>query len=287
MIVEEKVYNEQEYEGLVLELLQSSYVGKELPNQKSAVLFQNPLFYPMMFRAVDKMRDFAKLEGNRRLIANLEDFEVKLMEHTNIFPVNLPDEILADRDLVVTFLSDYPYAEGNDAGWLKFKNKIFDHFESLPSEMKLTFLGWCVNMLNMNLQKHKKTCSSKTCPQEKLYEKRNSFFNKLIDETKPQPALEIEIAENQPGLEHRPTNKIQWLGSQRQLAELFAVLKMKGWIEKFEYETIKECFTESNTIQQYLKPGINKETGEATYPEIFKTNYDERFYTIKKNQSSD
>ena len=78
--------------------------------------------------------------------------------------------------------------------------------------------------------------------------------------------------------------KIRWLGTQRQLAELFVVLKRKGWIEKFEYDTIKACFTESNSIQQYLKPGTSNESGEDTYPEVFKTNYDERFYKIRDRE---
>ena len=283
MIIEEKTYNEQEYEGLVVALMESPFVGKELTNQKESMLLQNPLFYPLLFRAVDKIRDSAKLEGNRRLLANLEDFEIKLMEYTNIFPVDLPDAILADKELGGKFLADYAITATSDADWLKFKNKIFDQLETLPSESKLTFLEWCNNMMDMNWKRHKKTCRAMDCVQDKGYTRRVSLIRTLIDEAKPQPTLKDEILENQPVLEYPSTKKIQWLGTQKELAELFIRLRAKGWITDFEPETIKECFTKSDSIHQILKPGEYTEDLGGTFEQVFTPEYVSKFHGVMPN----
>jgi hypothetical protein len=299
MIIEERTYAKEEFEGLVKELILSPNIAEEF-RFKDSVLNLNPLFFPLLFKAISEIRNVAILPDERRLVSDLADLEVKLLNYSNILPTDLPDSILADRSLVNYFLADNSKAGFMDAEWAKFKDKIFETINSQSNKLELPFLEWCDKMLNMNWQRHKKNCRRPGCPEEISYLKRIQFIAKLIEDAVPQPVLDVtpiknlsaspiedvEPDENLNKPESKMTKKIQWLGTQRQLAELFSVLKSKGWIEKFEYETIKECFTESNSIQQYLKPGINKENGEATYPEIYKTNYDERFFTIKKNQPS-
>lgn len=298
MVLTEKKYAEDEYEGLVMELLQSPDIDAELQYHPQSILNSNPNFYLLMFRAVEKIKDAATKSNDVSLLAALNPFEAKLYEYTNVIPADLPDSILRDRNLVGYYLTDHHKAV-IEKDWQEFQTQIKRKTNEIPKEIELPFLEWCDKMLKMNLERHNKKCKDPgNCGINQGYDRRLLFISKLIGEaaqlrpaqrTLPQPApimlpqtspIIIPTASNE--TMKKVSNKIKWLGTQRQLAELFAVLKMKGWIEKFEYDIIKECFTESDSIQQYLKPGKNKETGEDTYPEIFKTNYDERFYGIKK-----
>lgn len=77
------------------------------------------------------------------------------------------------------------------------------------------------------------------------------------------------------------TKKIEWLGSQKQLAELFIELQKKGWINKLQISIIKSAFTKSNTIEQTLKPGYDSVTKRNEYPEIYTAKYKARFDKIK------
>ena len=81
--------------------------------------------------------------------------------------------------------------------------------------------------------------------------------------------------------------KIEWLGSQKELGELFIILKKKGWIHNFEYSTIKACFTKSNSIHQILKPDQDKkEPYDLNYPQVYTSNYSPQFFGIKENPKS-
>ena len=84
----------------------------------------------------------------------------------------------------------------------------------------------------------------------------------------------------------KPFDRMQWKGTQKQLAELFIELKKKGWIEDFEYEAIKNCFTKSNTIHQALKPTQDRKTKESTYEGVYSRNYTPLFYGIRENPKS-
>lgn len=76
--------------------------------------------------------------------------------------------------------------------------------------------------------------------------------------------------------------KHEWLGTQFQLAELFIELERKGWIKEKKHKTIKGCFTNSNTIDQVIKPGYDLK--EPTYPQIYTESYRPVFEGIKKNR---
>ena len=80
-------------------------------------------------------------------------------------------------------------------------------------------------------------------------------------------------------------NKIQWRGTQKQLAELFVELQKKGWIEKPDYETIRQAFTKSKTINQVMKPTQDKKTKQKDYEGIYTPNYEPCFFGIKENAS--
>lgn len=82
-------------------------------------------------------------------------------------------------------------------------------------------------------------------------------------------------------------NKIQWLGTQKELAELFIRLRAKGWIADFEPETIKDCFTNANTIQQLLKPGEYTEDLGGTFEQVFTPEYSPKFHGIAPNTKRD
>jgi hypothetical protein len=77
---------------------------------------------------------------------------------------------------------------------------------------------------------------------------------------------------------------IEWLGTQKQLAELFIELEKKGWINKPGTKQIQAAFTKSNTIDQILKPSQNKVTKLFDYEGVYTTNYYPVFASIKPNK---
>ena len=111
----------------------------------------------------------------------------------------------------------------------------------------------------------------------------NSEYNSLLDELGPVGTeSSIELEAMQVVNKEKELTKIQWLGTQKQLAELFIELKKKGWIEEHPAEVIQSCFTKSNSISQCFKPGIDKNRGyEPTYPGIYTPEYNPKFFGIK------
>lgn len=73
--------------------------------------------------------------------------------------------------------------------------------------------------------------------------------------------------------------QMEWLGTQKELAELFIELKNKGYIKEFKYNTIKACFTKTNTIHQILKPDNIK---EPIYSQVYTIDYKKKFEKIEK-----
>lgn len=78
-------------------------------------------------------------------------------------------------------------------------------------------------------------------------------------------------------------NRIEWLGTQKQLGELFVELRNKGWIQDINYDALKSCFTKSKSIHQVLKPGTNTKLGMDEYDQIYTSNYSPKFYGISEN----
>ena len=76
--------------------------------------------------------------------------------------------------------------------------------------------------------------------------------------------------------------KLDWLGDQKELTDLFVTLKQKGWIREVESKTIKSAFTKTDTIHQVLKPNQSKETKfEPVYPQIYSAKYSSPFSKIQ------
>lgn len=75
---------------------------------------------------------------------------------------------------------------------------------------------------------------------------------------------------------------MEWLGSQKQLAELFIQLKEKGWIKSIKSQPIKAAFTNSASIQQFIKPGTDTRLGEDTHEVLHLDGYEDIFAAIPK-----
>lgn len=293
MILTEKKYIEDEYEGLVMELLQSPDIDAELQYYPQSILNSNPNFYLLMFRAVGKIREAATQSNDASLIAALNPFEAKLYEYTNVIPTDLPTSILNDRHLVGRLLADHRTLSFQKDDWSEFQNYIGETVDSIPKKLELPFLEWCVKMLKMNLAKHNKKCTNPTdCGINKGYDRRLQFLERLIGEarSKYRPPVPVypqhglpNFSNNPPAPLHKTADKIQWLGTQKEMAELFIRLKAKGWIADFEPETIKDCFTNANTIHQYLKPGEYTEDLGGTFEQVFTPEYSPKFHGISPN----
>jgi hypothetical protein len=284
MILSETKYTEQDYDGLVDQLLQSpEAIDDELQFHPQPILTLNPSFYLQMFRAVAKKKENATSNNDFELVSALNYFEGKLYEYTNIIPADLPDSILRDRNLINNYLTNDRTIYSNEKDWRDYQFYIREKSTSIPKNLKIPLLEWFVKMLKMNWERHKEVCERQgDCGIDIGYDKRLLFFSKMIEDATPQQFKPLFINTPKPGNILRSLNKIQWLGSQKELAELFVELKKKGWIEKFEYDTIQECFTESNSIPQYLKPATDKKTKEDTHEKLY-AGYVPQFYGLKEN----
>ncbi len=284
-----RLTDHQEYEDLVMEIIQSTDPDAELQDCINAYLQPNPKFYLMMFQAVSKIRDAATLSSDggqisesENLEANLYELENRLKENSNIIPADLPDSILFDSDLVGWHLADNSKMGYQKDGWRGFQNYIGEKASSISRNLELPFLEWCNKMLKRNYAKHNEICKNpSTCPTNQGYDKRIQYITRLIEDATPIPIepasfFNIEIPQSK-------GNKIQWLGTQKELAELFIRLRAKGWITDFEPETIKDCFTNSNTIDQILKPGEYTEDLGGTFEQVFTPEYVSKFHGVLPN----
>jgi hypothetical protein len=128
---------------------------------------------------------------------------------------------------------------------------------------------------------------------EKIEKKRRQTFLKQIAEygglhlmwnfwhderSKFQDENDIEAENSLP-----ERQRIEWKGTQKQLAELFIELEKNGWIEEKNVQVTKDCFTMSNSFQQPLKPNQDAKTKENTYSEIYTPYYKPAFADIKPN----
>lgn len=83
--------------------------------------------------------------------------------------------------------------------------------------------------------------------------------------------------------------QIEWLGTQKELAELFVELERKGFIEALNpdiVKTIQASFTKSSTIDQILKRGTDRITKIDMFPDIFTKSYRPSFDTIKARRNA-
>lgn len=177
--------------------------------------------------------------------------------------MDLPKSVLDDRNLKTMYLGDYSGVGHVSEKWDAFQNAIWDKMSSIPQKSAHFFLYWCELMLGVNLVRHNQRCKNPSdCPVNRGYDRRMQYITRLIEDRTPRPVQDQSQSAGVQDAVKKSGNKIQWLGTQKELAELFVELKRKGWIENIENETIQDCFTESKSVPQYLKPGTDTKTGE-------------------------
>ena len=93
------------------------------------------------------------------------------------------------------------------------------------------------------------------------------FSEYLIKQSEVFDESEIE-------LNYIDIERIKWLGTQKELGELFLELKKKGWINSVDCNIIKKCFTKSDTIDQILKPSLSNSNYEGVYTKKYKPKFD-------------
>lgn len=84
--------------------------------------------------------------------------------------------------------------------------------------------------------------------------------------------------------------RIEWQGTQKNLAELFIELQAKGFINNIDARAIKGAFTKSDTIEQILKPAQKKNTGEdykPSYEHVYTFKYSPKFDGIRPLNKGD
>jgi len=76
---------------------------------------------------------------------------------------------------------------------------------------------------------------------------------------------------------------MEWLGTQKELAEWIVESQKKGWLGKVNSRQIQQAFTKTATIGQLLKPAVDRKTLESTYDQIYTVQYKPKFDTIRQN----
>jgi len=142
-------------------------------------------------------------------------------------------------------------------------------------------INYIESLMTESLALHNLHCTDPYgCATKKVYDNRMDY----IEKKKRQYAIKKQQSEPEQPAATKAIKPIQWKGTQKELAELFIELKKKGWIEEHNnYEAIKACFTNSNTIHQVLKPAQDKKTKDVTYEGVYTPQYKPKFYGIQSN----
>jgi hypothetical protein len=93
------------------------------------------------------------------------------------------------------------------------------------------------------------------------------FSEYLIKQNEKFKEIQLEVNETN-------FDKLEWLGSQKELGELFLALNKKGWLKEINSALIKKYFTKSNTIDQILKPSLSNSNYEGVYTKKYKPKFD-------------
>jgi hypothetical protein len=265
-----------DYDIIVEELAKNPNDDDNIDRFESYHLQFNINYYPYLLAAVKKAK--AVLDLDERSVQVLNILTEKFEQRNNVYPTgSLPLAITTD-DILRKFLEDKgPLSKDSD--WSQWEGYINRIINTNIRVHHLPFYEWCLGQLKMNLKRHKSYCSKTDCAVEKGYQRRIQFIERKIEDSN------TDMTKGVPETKKKALNKIEWLGKQKELAELFIWLRAKGWIEDFEPETIKECFTNSHSIQQYLKPGDDTDTGElrGTFEQVFTSEYSPKFHGMKNN----
>jgi len=77
--------------------------------------------------------------------------------------------------------------------------------------------------------------------------------------------------------------KFEWLGTQKQLVELFIELQRKGWIPEINTDAVQACFNNTDAIKQYAKPHFDTKQNKPLYSEVYTKTYKPNFKQIAQN----
>lgn len=284
---EEKEFSNHDYLKLVERLVNSENV-EEVMESVSQQISENPNFYLLLFKAFELLRVSEVSKGRQEVADLLDKLKIKLYDYNDGIPMDLPKSILADKNLKTYYLGDYSGVAHVSEKWDAFQNVIWEKVNSIPQKSALLFLYWCERMLDVNLARHNQHCKNPSdCAVNQGYDRRMQYIIRMIEDMTPQPVQgKSQLADAQDPVK-KSSNKIQWLGTQKELAELFIQLKAKGWIAGFEPETLKDCFTNANSIQQYLKPGEYTPDLGGTFEQVFTPEYLPKFRGIYANPKTD
>lgn len=151
-----------------------------------------------------------------------------------------------------------------------------------------------VNKLEPEFAEEQMNVEAASCKAIDEYERQNEAAERIGKRVFPElfvPGFESSVVERQ---EQKPASqqpeqqpakepeRMEWLGTQVQLAELFIELERKGWIRKKLPKAIMASFTNSNTIRKMFT--ADKDMGEETYSAVFRKNYSPKFKRIEKNK---
>lgn len=77
--------------------------------------------------------------------------------------------------------------------------------------------------------------------------------------------------------------QINWIGTQKQLGELFITLFQKHWISEIQHDLIKIYFTHAASFKEILRPTYCKDDKYDKYSLVFTPNYKPKFEKIAEN----
>ncbi|HPI07851.1 MAG TPA: hypothetical protein PLM41_15785 [Saprospiraceae bacterium] len=195
MIITEKKYEEADYKELVRELLVAPDLDAEFQFRHfKSVLNSNRRFFLLLFKALDEIKSRAILFDDETLHNAINRLEGKLYEYTNVIPAKIPESILSDRLLIDQYLADQPRIHFQKEDWQQFQYYVKDKLNTIPQKQRLPFLEWCLKMMQMNAERHKKRCTNPTnCGIDQGYDLRIQFIETMIEEITPIQAETIPI----------------------------------------------------------------------------------------------
>ncbi|MBL4594035.1 MAG: hypothetical protein JKX68_09495 [Flavobacteriales bacterium] len=173
--------------------------------------------------------------------------------------------------------------ENSESKSIAFSSSFFDKNDTNPNAYFKFFVAYKskTDFLYFILKEQKDIISK-----EKLQELLPLLSKKLFIEIPNTSSVVEQSNDTEMGV----SDKINWLGTQKELGELFVELLQKGWIDEINAKKIQALFSKSNTISQIVKPSqqlIPDEQGnkklESQYEQIYTAKYQPKFDTIRKN----
>ena len=209
----------------------------------------------------------------------------KIIEQALVLRRNYKKE-LKDKEINDSSISNFEIkqsAKNNEPKFIPIASSIFEKDDANPNDYFKFFVGYKAKttFLYFIIREQNDIVSK-----EKLQE----FLPLIADKIFIDNTNESTSVEQYNDTEHDIENKINWLGTQKELGELFVELLQKGWINEINAKKIQTLFSKSNTIGQVIKPSgqlVPDEQGnkklENQYEQIYTAKYQPKFDTIRKN----